>query len=161
VNLPASAQEIADVIGREQALFLIGQLPRIYSPDTRYKAAQKSTVVMYVPKVLQPTDKLVRILGWVDASKLARAFSGMLIHPASCTEIYRPFRDRNIIRLVNEGVPRLMVAEWFGISERMVRTILSEIPPHERRAANEQNCSIPTPKRRANDKPAKRSTKSA
>ncbi|WP_375731624.1 hypothetical protein [Xylella fastidiosa] len=29
-NMPASVQELADVIGRKQALTLIGQLPRTY-----------------------------------------------------------------------------------------------------------------------------------
>jgi hypothetical protein len=147
MSLPATAQEIADVIGREQTLYLIGQLPRAYKAAGEYRNGSK--VVMYVPKVLHPTDKLVRILGWQDAMKLVREFSGMLIEPANCAHIYRPFRDVHIRRLVDDGVPRVMVAEWFGITERMVRTILSEIPPQDRRAANDNNQPIKHDRRKA------------
>lgn len=143
MQLPASAQEIADVIGRDAALYLIGQLPRIYSPDKRVRpgrtGGRKTTVVMYVPKELAIKDRLVSILGWNDAVKLVREFAGMLIHPASCNEIYRPFRDRNMVRLVAEGVPIKTIAEWFDVSERTVKNVVAENPPHEYGAAANDN----------------------
>lgn len=152
MSLPDSVKEIADVIGREQALYLIGQLPRCYSPDARYPAARKATVIMYVPKRLEPTDRLVGILGWKDAARLVREFAGMLIHPASCADILRQHRDRNIARLAAEGVSTTMLAEWFDLDVSMVRRVLRATagnPPRERRAANDDNRPINNNRRKA------------
>lgn len=163
MKLPASVQEIADVVGQERALFLVGQLPRCYFRDARWPDAKNAHVIMYVPKVqnLSPTHELVRIMGWADAMKLSRAFGGEILRPASCAGIYRDFRDQNIARLLGEGVPVAMVAEWFGVSDRHVKNLLRENPQEERRAANDQNRVVPTPKRRTHDKSAKRAPKRA
>ncbi len=153
MNLPYSVQEIANVIGREQALFLIGQLPRCYTPDRRVRpgrtGGKKTTLIMYVPKVLLFKDKLVSILGWNDATKLVREFSGMLIHPANCADVYRPYRDANIARLIGEGVPTKMIAEWFDVSERTVKNVGAENPPHEFPRASNDNANLPVKKARA------------
>lgn len=163
MKLPASVQEIADVLGIERALFLIGQLPRCYFRDPRWPDAKNAHVIMYVPKVqnLGPSHELVRIVGWTDAVKLCHAFGGEILRPASCAGIYRDFRDQNIARLLRERVPPAMVAEWFGVSERHVKNLLRENPQEERRAANDNNGTVPTPKRRTDDKPAKRTKKRA
>lgn len=143
-RLPRSVQEIADVIGIERALFLIGRLPRCYSRDARYPGAKSAHVIMYVPKTMKPTHELVRILGWNDAVKLAQAFGGEILQPASCVCLYREFRDTNILRLVREGTPPAMVAQWFGVSERHVKNLTRENPQQERRAANDNNAAIQT-----------------
>lgn len=163
MKLPASVQEIADVIGTERALFLIGQLPRCYFRDTRWPDAKSGHVILYVPTVqrLGPDHELVRILGWQDAMKLARFFGGEILRPASCAGIYRSFRDENIMRIAREGTPVAMIAEWFGVSERHIKNLLRENPQEERRAANENNDQVPIPKRRSNDKPAKRASRRA
>ena len=49
--LPESVQEIADVIGRDQALTFIGQLPQA--------GKRKWRVCVYIPKTLSPDHKLV------------------------------------------------------------------------------------------------------
>lgn len=150
-RLPDSAQEIADVIGRHAALYLIGQLPRVYGGSgigkksggrTGTTSKRSSRCVLYVPKRLMPKDMLVRLLGWQDASKLAQEFSGMLIQPANCAEIYRPHRDANIARLLREGLSVTMIAEWFSVSDRTVKNIAAEIPPHDLPTPGKENCSI-------------------
>lgn len=127
-RLPASVQEIADVIGRDRALFLIGQLPRFSRSDSR----GGEQVILYVPRTLKPDHCLVRIIGWSDASKLVAAFGGELLKPGNCACVYRGFRDANIRRLVAEGVPAAMVAEWFGLTERHVKNLAVEIPQEGR-----------------------------
>lgn len=129
MKLPNSVKEIADVLGEELTLFLIGQLPRCYQ-------GQQYHVIMYVPTVarLKPTHELVRILGWNDAVKLCTVFGGEILHPAPCASLYKPFRDTHIRRLVSEGMAIPLVAEWFNVSERLVKNIHREIPQEERRA---------------------------
>jgi hypothetical protein len=162
MRLPGIVQEIADVIGDERALFLIGKLPRCYTPgktgsswETGKRVAAER-VIMYVPKRLTFDHQLVTILGWADAQKLVKAFGGEILCPATCAAIYRPFRDEHIIRLVSEGVPTTTVAEWFNVSERQVRNLTRDVraekQQEERRAANDNNQGFAnTPKRRAND----------
>lgn len=149
MRLPESVREIADVIGDERALYLIGKLPKAMAKNGW------NQVSLYVPKRLDFGHQLVRILGWTDANKLVRAFGGEILHPASCAHVYREFRDENMVRLVSEGVPCRMVAEWFGVNVRLVRLVtehLREKPHEERKAANDNNMPIPnTPRRRANE----------
>ncbi|HHW4685697.1 MAG TPA: hypothetical protein ACQGQG_10480, partial [Xylella sp.] len=113
--LPQSAQDIADVIGRDQTLMLIGQLPRAYS-----KGRPSGKVILYVPKRLSPDHRLVSILGWGDAQKLVDAFGGEILQPANCTSIARGERDHGIVALLRFGIPSHEIAQLFGVSVRHV-----------------------------------------
>ncbi|EGO80860.1 hypothetical protein, partial [Xylella fastidiosa] len=93
-GLPASVQELADVIGRKQALTLIGQLPRTYP-----KGRRSGKVILYVPKALSPHHRLVSILGWEDAQKLVDVFGGEILQPANCNYIARHARDCAVVEL--------------------------------------------------------------
>lgn len=128
-KLPTSAQEIAEVIGRDRALFLIGQLPCCFVEHKGSRGAAKSKrVIMYVPKSLKPDHRLVAILGWKDASKLVDVFGGEIICPPTLeNDVYRPFRDTAIKQLLDDGVGTALVADWFGMTARRVRQ-LAEIP---------------------------------
>lgn len=156
-ELPRVVQEIADVIGREQALYLIGQLPTCNVRDSRYpsKSQGSKRVVMYVPKRLKPDHALVRILGWDDAEKLVRVFGGEILCPPMMMSFYRPVRDRAIVRIHHEQrVPVPMLAEWFEMHPERVRQILGvhqvQIPQEARKAANDDDAP-PIHKRAANE----------
>lgn len=126
-QLPRSVQEIADVIGRDSALFLIGQLPRAYS-----KCHPSGQVILYVPKSLRVDHPLVKLLGWKTASRLVQAFGGEILQPAHCADLCRDFRDRSITRLLIEGHRPAILSEWFGVCERHVRNLAREIPQEVR-----------------------------
>lgn len=129
-RLPKATQEIAEVIGRKRALYLVGALPRSYGAYTG------SRVNLYVPATLKPNHPLVRLLGWPDAMKLVAHFGGEILYPSKCDEIIRAHRDASIRRLHADGVGSAQIAEWFGISDRQVRNIVKEIQ-HE---ANDNKC---------------------
>lgn len=141
MRLPQSVQEIADVIGREQALLLIGQLPRSYTRDKRYPGAKNSTVSMYVPTVarLGLDHPYVRILGWPDALKLSQAFGGEIMYPANCAFIHREFVHKTILALVRTGMKATQVAAIVGCHERTVRNLIRENPPEESPVASNDN----------------------
>lgn len=134
MRLPTSVQEIADVIGSDRALYLVGQLPKCYSGIEGKRGVR---VILYVPKRLKPDDNLVRILGWHDAMRLVNAFGGEILQPASCAEIYRDFRDRSIIRMSRDGMKTADIAKLMDVSDRHVRNLLREIPQEERSHAND------------------------
>jgi len=125
-KLPSSVQEIADVIGRERALYLVGRLPRAY--DRGHPSGQ---VILYVPKTLRHDHPLVGVLGFDDAHKLVRAFGGEILQPASCKDIYREYRDRSIKSMLITGARAGHIADLFEVSERHVRNIAREIPQEE------------------------------
>ncbi|ENG6107231.1 hypothetical protein [Serratia marcescens] len=114
-SLSLCVQEIADVIGRERALYLIGQLPRIHIASRQY-----SKVILYVPKRLTPEHALIKILGRDDADKLVNAFGGENLHPGNCEYLYRDFLHRTIKRMRGEGVRTRDIAALLGMSERNV-----------------------------------------
>lgn len=134
-KLPRSVQEIADVIGRERALYLVGMLPRCFMQDRRKRetnvGGRAERVILYVPKNLKPDHVLVRILGWHDAELLVRHFGGELLMPANCRPVYRNFRDAGIRKLAAEGTPVAMIADWFRVSERHVKNVLAENPQED------------------------------
>lgn len=142
MRLPESAQELADVIGTERALYLIGQLPRSYRKRNGVQCGE-STVVLYVPKAIQPTHQLVQLIGWHDAQRLVKAFGGEILKPATCSDVYRRFRDASIIRLAAEGMKTAAIAEWMEVSERHVRNLLREKPQEELSAANDNTSREP------------------
>lgn len=149
-RLPGVVQDIADVIGRERALYLIGQLPRVVVRDVRYPAAEREQVVLYVPRVLRPDHRLVAILGWDDAERLARVFGGELLKPGNCAQLYRAHRDQAIMRLLAEGVPQPMLCEWFEVSPRHVRYMAANLVNLQRGdAANDDAAAIPQEGKRA------------
>lgn len=131
--LPPSAQEIADVIGREKALFLIGSLPR--------NSRRSWRVCFYVPKVMPLDHWLIRLLGYRDAEKLRREFGGTILQPSSCSQLHRMFRNREVRRLHASGMHEHMIAETFDLTEKHVRSILGEIPPEENANANRDDRS--------------------
>ena len=125
--LPPSAQEIADVIGRDRALMLIGQLPPV--PGRGWK------VCLYVPKRIGPDHPLVAMIGWRDANLMVREFGGMILQPANCRFLHREFRTREVLRLRREGWSVAAIAGAVEISQRQVFNILSaEISPEEPQA---------------------------
>lgn len=130
MRLPNSVQEIADVIGRERALYLIGRLPRCIAG---VPGKQSSRVILYVPTVQRlPADhELVRILGYNDAVKLCRAFGGEILQPANCSEIYRRYRDAQISRMSSEGMTAVHIASIVGVHAQYVRALLRPKNPQE------------------------------
>lgn len=134
MRLPASVQEIADVIGREAALYLIGQLPTCYAGTS---GKQSTRVILYVPKRLKPGHRLVTILGWHTALQLVEGFGGEILQPANCQEVYRRFRDSEAARLTADGLTPARLAEIMAVSERHIRNITREIPQEALCSAND------------------------
>lgn len=118
-ELPESVAEIADVIGREKALEWIGSLPRCGS--------RKWRKCVYVPKRLDRVDHpLVRALGWEDANKVVRAFSGMILQPSNCRFIARGIRNQRILEMDDAGIPIKDIAIGVDLSRRQVKEIIEK-----------------------------------
>ena len=133
--LPQSVQEVADVIGRERALYLVGKLPR--------SMGNRERIFLYVPKKLTPDHRLVEILGWAHARMLVDEFGGIILNLAACTCVYRVHRNHHIRRMaVKEQKTPGQLAELFGMSARQIQNILAAKPetlPEGFAAANDDH----------------------
>lgn len=121
--LPQSVQEIADVIGRERALYLVGQLPRCGKRAWR--------VVLYVPQQLSSDHMLVELLGWEDAKALVAAFGGMILQLGTCRNVLRHYRNQTVARMYEDGMDIGDIADSIQMTERSVRNILWAMEPKE------------------------------
>ncbi|QKN87894.1 transcription regulator [Acinetobacter phage vB_AbaP_Alexa] len=123
VRLPKSVQEIADVIGREDALYLIGQLPRCPTPSRR-----GSEVLLYVPTLnrLTPDHRLVKILGYPLARKLSANCAG-LWKPANCNGIVRSFRNKSMAEFWESGHTIQDIAAIFETTPKYTKKILQDM----------------------------------
>lgn len=116
--LPGVVQEIADVIGSEAALYLVGRLPVNKHKDGTTRP------MLYVPKRLRADHRLVEILGMEKAQKLVQQFPGAVLYPANCREVYVRFRDREILRMHNQGMATREIADIIEVGERTVRNLV-------------------------------------
>ncbi len=123
-DLPRSVAEIAMVIGRQKALFLIGQLPR--SPSREWRAN------LYVPKRMPMDHWLISLLGFEAAEKLRLEFGGIILQPSNCNVMARKFRNREVRRMAAQGMMPYQIAQAVDLTPRQVRNILAETPPEEK-----------------------------
>lgn len=116
MDIDESIMEIASVIGREKALYLIGSLGRSGKRPWRLN--------LYIPRHPGDSHPLVKILGKEDALRMAREFGGMNLQPANGNALVRRFRSREIQRLATEGKTVRDIANLFQVNQR---TILNAI----------------------------------
>lgn len=117
-ELPESIHEIASVIGRDRALYLVGAL----APSGKRKWRR----ILYVPHPhnLKMSSKIVRILGYDDAVRLSSAFAGLSLQPANGNSLSRALRDHRICDMARGGVSTADIAALFVLAPRTVRGIL-------------------------------------
>lgn len=120
-DLNGDLRAIAEVLGRQKALYLVSKCPR-YKVEKRQGAGQ---VLLYVPKIkkMDLNHNLVRILGYEDAYKLTQHFGGELLILSQCKQIILKHRNNGIKAMVQQGFKKQQVAEFFSLSPRAVSMI--------------------------------------
>lgn len=121
-ELPFSVQEVADVIGRQKALHLIG---RLHCKSTN---GRRQKYKLHVPKHAKPHFNLSKIIGLDDAKAMSKEFAGITLHLAGCAEIIRDFRNQGIENAIKRNIPTKMIASWFGVTTRQIRYIRAGLP---------------------------------
>lgn len=123
IRLPKSVQDIADVIGREDALYLVGQLPRCK------RVSGGDDVLLYVPSIqrLKPDHRLSKILGFPLAKKLCVHFGGEKLKPANCNGIVRDFRNQSIVLFWEQHHTIEEIASIFDMNTKYTKKILNDL----------------------------------
>jgi hypothetical protein len=126
--LPDSVTQIANLIGRDKALYLIGKLSKL--------SKRPREVSLYIPKKLKSHHKLVDIIGYEDTHKLVNAYGGEILCIASCHSLVRHYRNEYLkhLKLISpEKASQIDIASLsnvFGISKKQARNLM-EKPPEE------------------------------
>lgn len=108
-NLPETAQQIADVIGVEKTLELVGG-----------EKCQHSREV-YVPKRLRENHWLPELIGREAATQLSKEFPGIRLPlPTSLSKIER---NNRIIQMRHQGETYKVIAERMGMSVDTVKAV--------------------------------------
>ena len=116
--LPESVAVVADVIGRDEALRLVGALPTFPSkPWLAWVSVPK-------PSRLRPNHTLVEILGWQGAVLMCRAFGGELLQLARCRGLERAARNRRIWELRAQGLSSREIGDLIDVSGEVVKKVL-------------------------------------
>lgn len=117
MRLPRSVQEIADVIGRDQALHLVARL--------RERCTSR-TLNIYIPAPdrLHARHALVEMIGMEDAQALAQVFGGAHVYPASCRQMRRALENRDILKLRDAGMSIKEIAAELALSTKWVQAVV-------------------------------------
>jgi hypothetical protein len=75
---------------------------------------------------------LVKILGWRDASALARASGGYTLQPALCSHVERAIANRKILGLADLGYSTEDIAKQTGRTTKWVQQIIDARAMHQR-----------------------------
>ncbi|WP_180183706.1 Mor transcription activator family protein [Acinetobacter sp. YH01020] len=123
-DLNGDLKSIAEVIGRQSALYLVSQCPR-YKTEKR---AGKGQLLLYVPKLknLNSDHTLVKAIGYVDACKLAKEFGGELLVLAHCNHMVLEVRNNGIRNMMKSGFSIRELASFFNVTESIVSRIYED-----------------------------------
>lgn len=121
MELHGSILEIASVIGREKALYLVGSLTG--------KGKRPWRLNLYIPRNPRNGHPLVRILGMDDALKMAGEFGGMNLQPSNGNAVIRCFRTKEARRLRAEGLLPKDIADILQVTRRTVLNLLERNSP--------------------------------
>ncbi|MDT0499693.1 MULTISPECIES: hypothetical protein [unclassified Halomonas] len=125
MRLPKSVQKIADVIGRDQALHLVRELP----PCGR--RSRRRNIYIPTPANLSDDHKLVALVGKEDAEALAEALGGQSIQPALCRYMERAMANRRILALRDLGRSVAEIAVELKMSEKWVSMVVEAREMHQ------------------------------
>lgn len=120
-DLCKTLREIADVIGREQALRLAGQ---VIQWERRGKSQGKQGS-FYVPRCRVEGSLLSELVPPNQDAKLVAAFGGEALTISAPMGMVRRLRDACIIGLAGMGRPMRTIGFLCDVSERQVRNIVN------------------------------------
>ena len=122
-DLNGDLRSIAEVIGRQNALYLVSQCPR-YKTEKR---AGQGQLFLYVPtlKRLEMNHFLVKTLGYLDAEKLSKEFGGELLVLAQCKQLILKARNDGIKEMSKYKFTPNELANIFNVTDRIIKRVAS------------------------------------
>ena len=111
-ELPATAQVIAEVIGREATLKL---------------ASKVKNRNLYIPKRVDDLHWISRTIGYAKAYALVQEFGGLLMSLATCEHYFTRERNARIRADYSAGRTTLELATIHDMTQRRVQQIVEDL----------------------------------
>lgn len=112
-GLCADARAVAEVIGIERTMSLVGQ---VIDWKTRRGC-------LYVPAERIERSRLAALVGVEDARRMSEALGGCILKFSSCDGAARRLRDQAVVQMLRDGLPPRWAAWSVGITHRQANNI--------------------------------------
>lgn len=109
-KMPTSLQEIAEVIGDDDAMKLV----HVHG-GTR----------VFVPQKIGAQHKLATLLGFEQARRLSSIFGGEALTIVRCSKLLKHKRNEEIRKKYDDGVSVYTLVREYDLSERQIYSIMS------------------------------------
>lgn len=107
-DLPTYVRQLADLIGRENAMKLVHEFGRW----------------LYVPRVIKPDHRIAKVVGIENAHKMSEEFSCIIIELGICKSLQQRLRNERIREMHSEGMRIKTISIAMNLSQRQIANII-------------------------------------
>ncbi|KIC15015.1 hypothetical protein [Leisingera sp. ANG-Vp] len=118
VPLPESVEEIAEVIGRENAVRLV--------EGTRPRGRRRWRRQLYVPAEMPEGHRIATLIGLEDATKLSFSHANCILELPSCHGLRKAYLADYVMRLQDQGADEAEIAREIGVEKKTVASLVDE-----------------------------------
>lgn len=123
-DLPGPVREIADVIGRESAMALVGRVVKWDRADVTDKRRARCGSV-YIPRTLESGCRLLELVDREQAEKLVAALGGAVMKVSVPAKPIREYYRQMARYFRYSGMMPREIAEAMQVSPRQVYNLLN------------------------------------
>jgi hypothetical protein len=116
VPLPESVEEIAEVIGRGNAVRLV--------EGTRASGKRRWRRSLYVPKEMPEDHRIASMVGLDAATRLSFSHGNCIVELPSCFALRKAYAADHALRLSNAGATQAEIASEMGVEQKTVQSLL-------------------------------------
>jgi hypothetical protein len=116
VPLPESMEEIAEVIGRGNAVRLV--------EGTRAGGKRRWRRSLYVPSEMTEEHRIASMVGFEDATRLSFSHGNCIVELPSCHGLRKAYLADHAMRLNDGGATAAEIAQELGVEQKTVVALL-------------------------------------
>ncbi|UWS06409.1 hypothetical protein [Phaeobacter inhibens] len=116
VPLPELVQEIAEVVGRENAVKLV--------EGTRQRGARRWRRHLYIPSDIPENHRIVSLIGWDAAQALSFSHANSVLELPSCHGLRKAYLADVVIKMAGRGADPAEIASELGVERKTVASLL-------------------------------------
>ena len=118
IALPTTVQEIADVVGRENAVRIV--------EGTRPSGSRKWRRQLYVPAEMKETHRISKMIGWDAAAMLAASHGHCIIDIPSCFALRKGYMASHALGMWNNGASIGEISAEMSVTEKTAQQLIDE-----------------------------------
>jgi hypothetical protein len=116
VPLPESVEEIAEVIGRGNAVRLV--------EGTRASGTRRWRRFLYVPAEMNEDHRIASMIGFGEATRLSFSHGNCIVELPNCHGLRKAYLASHTLQLTDSGASQAEIARELGIEAKTVKSLL-------------------------------------